>query len=165
MLFFKGEHFHSIDAKSRLTIPAKLREVINVAEQGRGFVAYPGLDRVLHLYTPARFKQVAPDFEERHQVEQVVRDTERLTYGLAEELELDALSRVLIPESMKQRCGLAREVAIVGVRDHIEVWDREAWNKFVDTRLPQLNELKKQAVALSAPAAAPAATPPAVEPK
>jgi len=146
MLFLTGHFFHTIDAKSRVTIPAKLREVINTAEQGYGFVAVVSADGILCLYTPAAYHEIAPQFDPRSQTRAEVRDFRRLAYGLADQLEIDRLGRILIPEATAKRCGLKRDVAIVGVQDHIEVWPRDRWEEFLDARVPQQDELADRAM-------------------
>ena len=152
MLFLTGEYFHAIDAKSRLTIPAKLREAINPAEEGYGLVAVHGFDGVLALYTPQTYRRIAPTFDSKLQTKAEARNYQRLARALAEHLEVDRLGRVLIPEHTLRRCGLTREVAIVGVQDHIEVWDRARWEAFVTKHLARHDELAEQAMALQSEA-------------
>lgn len=151
---FTGQYFHAIDAKSRLTIPAKLREQIDPSAQGYGFVAVHGFDGVLYLYPPETYRAVAPQFGSALHTKKDVRDYERLTYGLAEQLEVDRLGRVLIPEYIREQCGLSREVAVIGVRDHLEIWDRERWQTFIRERLAQHDQLAERAMALAQPAGA-----------
>jgi MraZ protein len=148
MLFLTGEYFHAIDAKSRLTIPAKLREAIDSSQEGYGFVAVRGYDEVLYLYTPATYRKIAPQFNPRLQARPEVRKYQRLAYGLAENVEVDKLGRVLIPDNTLRRCGLTRDVAIVGVQDHIEVWDKGRWETFLKENLSQQDVLAEQAIGL-----------------
>lgn len=148
VLFLTGEYFHAIDAKSRLTVPAKLRESIDPAEEGYGFIGVRGFDGVLYLYTPQTYRRIAPHFDSKLQTSADVRHYQRLRYGLAEHLEVDSMGRVLIPENTMKRCGLGKEVAIVGVQDHIEVWDRSRWEAFVEEQLSRHDELAERAVRL-----------------
>jgi DNA-binding transcriptional regulator/RsmH inhibitor MraZ len=36
---------------------------------------------------------------------------------------------VVVPAALAKSVGLGREVVVAGVRDHLEVWDREAWHE------------------------------------
>lgn len=164
MLLLTGQYFHAFDAKSRLTIPAKLREQINRSEDCYAFMAVYGFDGVLYLYTPKTYEKVAPQFDSVLRTKRDVRDYERVAYGLTERLELDRLGRVLIPEYTRQQCGLSREVAIVGVRNHIEIWDRDKWQAFVEERLAQHDELAERAMAAAGAAAGSGAEPQPGEP-
>ncbi len=146
MLFLTGEYSHAIDAKSRLTVPAKFRETIDPAEHGSGFYAVPGFDGVLFLYTPKTFREMSPQLDGDLLAVPEVRNFRRLRYGLTEYVEVDRLGRVLIPEKTLKRCGIERDVAIVGVQDHIEVWARGKWEAFVAEHLSQHDALAQQAM-------------------
>ena len=165
MRSFTGQYFYSIDKKCRLTIPQRLREGLDPKADGYGFVACVGFDGLLYLYTPASYEQITPHFDAKAQTSADVRNYVRLTQGLKEDLELDRLGRVLIPEGMLKQFGLAREVTIVGAGDHIELWPRERWNTFVQEQLVKRDETAARAIAFAqAPAAATAtaaAAPPA----
>jgi MraZ protein len=147
VLLLTGQYFHAFDAKSRLTIPAKLREQINRSEDCYAFMACYGFDGVLYLYTPKTYETVAPQFKPSLRTLQAVRDYERVTYAMAERLDLDRLGRILIPEYTRQQLGLSKEVAIIGVRDHIEIWDRDAWQSFVQDSLKKHDQLAERAMA------------------
>jgi MraZ protein len=51
----------------------------------------------------------------------------RIFIGGAHECLLDKQGRILIPPSLRQQAGLAKEVVLVGVLDHFEVWAKENW--------------------------------------
>ena len=148
MLFLTGQYFHAIDAKSRLTIPAKLREGIDPAEHGYGFIAVVGPDKVLNLYTPKTHREMAPDFTPRLQNRADVRNYRRLAFGLADKLEVDRLGRILIPEIIAGQCGLKKDVAIVGVQDHIEIWPRDRWEQFLAEQFDQHDELTERVMSM-----------------
>lgn len=155
-LQLNGEYFHAVDAKSRLTIPAKLREAVNTQEQGFGFLAFIDFDGVLCLYTPRVYQKLAPLLmDTRLRASQQVRDYKRLRYGLAEHLDVDRLGRALIPEKLLGRGGIKKDVAVIGCQDHIEIWDRSRWEVFVNGRLPEHDKLAVEAMELAEGAAAP----------
>ena len=150
-----GRYFHAIDAKSRLTIPARLRDAIDPREEGYGFVATRKFDNVLCLYTPRTYDQIAPQFDASAQTDPDVRDYERVTYGLAEDLEVDRMGRVLIPEHLAKECGLEKEVVVVGVKNRIEVWPRDRWEAHIRKKAAEQDELAKRALAYEKKAPAP----------
>lgn len=147
MAKLRGHYFHRIDAKSRLTIPARLRDAINPREEGYGFVAIIKFDKVLYLYTPRTYEEIAPEFDASSQTNPDVRNYQRVTHGLAVDLEIDRMGRVLIPEKLMEECGLsAREVAVSGVEDHIEVWPRDRWETHIEEQKANQDALTKQAL-------------------
>lgn len=141
MRLLKGEFFHTLDSKSRVTIPAKVRDAIDPERDGAAFVAVPSYDDVLYLYPSKVYDRLAPEPEPDSENEEAVREFLRLSYGVAEDLEVDSLGRVLLSENLVRRCGLGRDVAIVGVRDHVEVWDRGRWQHYVGELLRRKNDL------------------------
>jgi MraZ protein len=164
-LVLSGEFYHAVDAKSRLTIPAKLRDAVDTEVQGRGFFGFVDFDGVLCLYTPTAYERLAPMLVETQlRASKEVRDYKRLRYGLAEHLEVDRLGRVLVPEKLLKRGGIEKDVAIVGCQDHLEIWDRERWEAFVKIRLPEHDALAVKAMEVAqARAAWSAAVAPAQE--
>jgi MraZ protein len=146
VLFLIGEYFHAVDEKFRLTIPVKLREAINAEVEGPGFYAVQGFDGVLSLYTPKRFRRMTPPLDAKLMAVPEVRDFSRLRYGLTEKVEVDRLGRVLMSEPALRRAGITKDVAIVGVRDHIEIWDRTKWETFVAEKLGKHDELAQAAL-------------------
>ena len=166
-LVLSGEYLHAVDAKSRLTIPAKLRETIDTEKEGKGFFAFIDFDGVLCLYTPTAYECLAPMLVETQlRASKEVRDYKRLRYGLAEHLEVDRLGRVLVPEKLLKRGGIEKDVAIVGCQDHLEIWDRERWEAFVKIRLPEHDALAVKAMEVAQARAASLAVvaPPQEEP-
>lgn len=145
MADLNGNYVHRIDAKSRLTIPARLRAGINRRREGYGFVAICNLDNALSLYTPSRYEEIAPQFDASSRTDPNVRNFELITYGLAVDLEMDRMGRVLIPDNLMEECGLsAREVVVAGVKDHIEVWPSDRWESHIKEQKAKRAALAKQ---------------------
>ncbi len=138
---FTGEFFHAIDTKSRLTIPAKLRDAIRPREQTAAFYAVAEYDRALCLYTPQEYRERAPQFGPSDLADEDVRNFQRLYFAMSEYLEVDRLGRVLLPERLLARCGITKNVAIIGAADHIEVWDETRWREWVEKLFPSRDQL------------------------
>jgi MraZ protein len=120
-----GAFEHTIDDKSRLTLPAKFREALS-----GGVVLTYGMDGCLYCYPRADWERVV---EERlaglDPFSREGRLMQRYFFGGASETEPDKQGRVVVPASLAKSVGLGREVVVAGVRDHLEVWDREAWHE------------------------------------
>jgi MraZ protein len=131
MLLLTGEYEHVIDNKSRVLISNKLRNQIDVKEHGSNFYIVLGANGILCLYPERYFEQIilagapkdaAPD-------EAVV--FERLSFALASKIELDAQGRLLINEKLRKRAGLKTNITLVGIRDHIELWNSKSWEQYL----------------------------------
>ncbi len=145
MLLLTGEYEHVIDAKSRVLISNKLRSQIDVDEHGSNFYLVLGANGILCLYPEKYFERIilsaapgttAPD-------ETVV--FERMSSALAGRVELDKQGRLLLNEKLRKRAGLKDHVTLVGVRDHIELWNRENWEQYISDNMAQYQKQMSQA--------------------
>ena len=117
-----GQVQHSLDAKGRLIIPQRFR-----SDLGDRFVATRGLDGCISLYPMEEWERLAQQIRSAPIAEG--RTMQRYFFGFAEELQPDSQGRVLISAKLRQIAGLQKEVVIVGVESHVEVWDAQAWER------------------------------------
>ncbi len=122
---FIGEYSHNIDSKKRLAIPSRLRKAL-----GEKAVVTRGLDTCLFLYPAASWERLVQKLGELSVGKGETRSFTRLMLAGAQEVELDALGRVLIPDYLKEYAGLKKHVVIAGVYDRLEVWDEERWKQY-----------------------------------
>ncbi len=121
---FLGEYEHTIDAKGRMAVPAKFR-----AQMEHGSVVSKGMGACLSIYTLERWEQRSNELINGMSSDEL-RDFERRIYPSANEIELDAQGRMVIPPKLRAYANLGNEVTIAGVRDHFEVWDRATWQTY-----------------------------------
>ena len=117
---FYGEYRHTIDAKGRVFIPAKLREKL-----GAEFVCATG--RKLVFYPNDEWER----FTEKLSTLPMARDMKLIRYfnSGASDTTADAQGRVTVPQSLRDFAELGKDVVIVGNRTHLEVWSAENWAK------------------------------------
>lgn len=120
-----GEYNHSIDAKKRLSIPSKLRK-----ELGKSSVITKGLDNSLHIYPLKAWTALAEKLSHLPVGQSGTRSFVRLMLGGASEVENDQLGRILVPDYLKEYAGLKKAVVVIGMYDHLEIWDKDQWNKY-----------------------------------
>ena len=119
-----GEHDHSLDDKNRLTLPAKLREQL-----GDEVVITRGLDGCLSVYSKAAFEVLAGRMGTLDPFSRETRTMQRYFFTGAPPVELDKQGRMVIPAKLLASAGIAREVTVAGVYDHLEIWDRAKWRE------------------------------------
>jgi len=137
MLLLTGEYEHTIDAKGRLFISNKLRNQIDVEEHGSNFYLVSGANRVLCLYPEKCFQQIALAVAAGIAAPDEAVAFERINFGLAGKIELDRQGRLLLNEKLRKRAGLKNNLTLVGVRDHIEIWNTDSWEKYLQDHLAQ----------------------------
>ncbi|VDG24469.1 Protein mraZ [Lactobacillus plantarum subsp. plantarum P-8] [Lactiplantibacillus mudanjiangensis] len=122
---FFGEFEHSLDAKGRLIIPAKFRELL-----GPNFVITRGMDGCIFGYPPARWSTLQAQLDALPLTKKDARAFVRFFYSAAAECELDKQGRIMIPASLRQYADLAKKCVIVGVSDRFEIWSADKWQAF-----------------------------------
>ena len=145
MLPLIREQVCKLDSKNRVVIPRKVRDRIDIQTEGIGWYLVPGYDGTISLYTPATFQQLAAEHKAERFRQQNIRTFDRLYYGLSDHVEMDRLGRILIPGTMLRRTGMGRDLTIVGVRDHLEIWDKAKWEQFVADHFADYEEIAHSA--------------------
>jgi len=119
-----GTHDHTLDEKSRLTLPAKLRRSFE-----GGVVVTRGLDPCLVAYPRDEWTRSQSRIADLDTLSGEARQLQRAVYANAVEGDLDRQGRFVIPAKLKEYAGLDRDVVVAGVNDHLEIWDRAAWQR------------------------------------
>jgi MraZ protein len=145
MLILTGEYEHTIDEKNRLFISNRLRSQIDVVEYGSDFYLAMGANGVLCLYPRKYFQQIALAGAPGSGAPDEAVAFERMTFALASRVELDRQGRLLISEKLRKRANLGTELTLVGVRDHIELWNRADWEQYLSDNMGQYQQQTAQA--------------------
>ena len=129
-MLLTGTFERAIDEKQRVAIPKRLREAVGKLGEIGLFVA-PGMDGSLFLYSENAFLKLAERLASASPTGQDVRAFSRLFYAQAERVELDSQGRVRIPPRLAQMAGLEKDAILIGVQDHMELWDRARWEAYL----------------------------------
>ena len=121
-----GTYSHSLDAKGRLIIPAKLRE-----ELGASFIITKSPDSCLSVYSKEEWENFIGALSKLPKISsEPARRVRRFYFGNSTELEPDKQGRIVIPQELRTFANLTKDIALVGVDDHLEIWDMDTWNKY-----------------------------------
>jgi MraZ protein len=145
MLLLTGEYQHVVDGKSRVLISTKLRSQIDADEHGSNFYLVLGANGILCLYPERYFEQIALAVAPGVAAPDEAVAFERMSFSLASKIELDGQGRLLLNERLRKRAGLKDQITLVGVRDHIELWNNENWEQYVSDHMAQYQKQMSQA--------------------
>ncbi len=120
---FIGEYNHTIDAKGRLIVPAKYRDNL-----GEHFYVMKGYDDCLFVYGEEDFKALGDQIRALPLSNKASRAISRFFLGSAQESEFDKQGRILIAAPLREHAGLEKDVVLVGVGNHIEIWSKERYD-------------------------------------
>jgi MraZ protein len=124
---FQGSHNISLDAKGRLSIPAKYREALESMSGSRIVMTAHTQDRCVLIYPETEWHSVMPKIEALPTFNRAVQRAQRLLIGYATALELDANGRVLVPPTLRDYGNLGKKLMLVGLGAKFELWDEDAW--------------------------------------
>ena len=119
-LAFRGHFEYSLDAKNRLTIPAKFR-----ASFSDGLVLAKWLDPCVAIFTPEGFENFQDSFiPGMHPLSSERRALTRWFAGGSFDVDLDSAGRVTLNAPLLEHGSISKDVVVIGAVDHLEVWDR-----------------------------------------
>ncbi len=138
---FRGSSFHTIDAKGRIIIPARFRDLIR--KDGAEGLMISRMDGSLVAYTMEEWSKIERRILSLAQKSDSMRRFRRVFIGGAHQCACDKQERILVPPMLRQYAEFAREIVLVGVLDHFEIWARENWEK---ENLHMEEDMKKEDV-------------------
>ncbi|MSR19232.1 MAG: hypothetical protein EXS00_08770 [Phycisphaerales bacterium] len=144
-MLFLGEYLHALDSKQRLAIPAEMRDVMNPMIHGVAFIAVPTAAASLSLWPEKTFEQLASSLGGSLMPDENLIEFERSFFSQAARLLIDSAGRVRIPDRQLSKLGLAGNVMILGVRDHVEVCTPESWKAEQTIAAPNYAEVMRKA--------------------
>jgi MraZ protein len=154
-MLFTGSYRRALDEKLRLSLPKALRESLPPGER---WYLTPGLDGCLAAYPEPAFAALAERLAASPAVRDA-RDYSRVFFSHAACVVPDRLWRFRVPPKLTEWAGLAGEVMVVGVRDHLELWALDRWQEYVARCEPQYDQLAELALLATSPRSSPAGEP------
>lgn len=122
MHMFMGEYNHTIDAKGRLIIPAKFRDVL-----GDEFVVTKGMDGCLFVFDNSEWQVFAEKLRSLPMIDKEVRQFTRFFLAGAASVEVDKQGRILLPSVLRDFAGITKDTVLIGVGSRIEIWSKDRW--------------------------------------
>lgn len=135
---FQGHSICSLDAKSRIILPAKFRKYIK-PEADNKVILTRGMDECLLVYPLDVWEKVKEGLSRYNQFNPDQRFFIRQFLNYVNECELDSQNRILIPPQLVQFAKLKKEVTVLGLLDKMEIWDPEIKERY-DTSNPSTYE-------------------------
>ena len=133
---FMGEYNHTIDAKGRLIVPAKFREIL-----GDNFIVTKGLDGCLFVYPNDEWTRFEEKLKSLPLTNKNASQFTRFFLAGAAACEVDKQGRILLPQVLREFASLEKDVVLVGVASRIEIWSRERWDESMNTYDGDMDEV------------------------
>ena len=127
MLF--GSYQHNLDDKGRLLLPSKL-----LTKLSHTLFLLKGFDGCLSVYLEDTFDEYIKQISNKSFLEKDSRDIQRIALSSVVELTIDNSNRIQLPTDILRKYEIGKRVVVIGVIDHLEIWDEQKWNTYQEER-------------------------------
>jgi MraZ protein len=136
---FLGEHQHTLDAKGRVSLPAKFR-----AQMPGSVVLAKGLEGCLYVFPSEEYAKFVDRLMTKDDFDGKARKVRRFFTAGAVETELDSAGRVSVPPVLREYAGLTKEVTVNGNGVRIELWDSAKWTAYDEDTTENIEDLAQE---------------------
>ena len=119
---YRGEYSHTIDAKGRMSIPAKLKNQL-----GDSFVITRSMDGCLMAFDTEEWDKFEEKLKSLPFTNKDARTIVRYFTGGASDVDVDAQGRILVPAYLREYAGLTKDAVVIGMGNRVEIWSRERY--------------------------------------
>jgi MraZ protein len=137
---FRGQFVHSIDAKGRVSVPARFRDTIVGDGDSRLVLTPSPADPCLHLHRFSDWLEFEKRIAELPRFDSHIVRFRRLYVSAALECELDKAGRLLIAPDFREKARLSREILWAGMGGFVELWSKELWDAAMAPLRPEEHE-------------------------
>ncbi len=142
---FRGEEHHKVDAKGRVSIPARFRRVLEAGDPDWTDGLNPNLVIVygdksrnyLECFTMEAIDEVDRRIARMQRGSKPRRMLERIFNGLSFPTSVDETGRIVLPAKLRQKIGLEKEAYFIATGDTFQIWKPET---FDETEAPSTEE-------------------------
>lgn len=132
---FYGSHSINMDAKGRVAIPTRVRELLHGCCDGKIVLTAHTENRCIHIFTEPQWQDILPKVESWSSFNATTRRARLLLLGHATPFQLDDGGRILLPQTLRDYAGLEKKTILVGQGKGLELWDEAEFSRYIDTPL------------------------------
>lgn len=142
---FRGASSVNLDAKGRMGIPSRFRDVLSKRCDGRLVLTVNHTrEQCLWLYPLDEWDNVERQVANLPSFDPTAQELKRFLIGYATDCELDSIGRVRVSPLLREFAGLEKRVVLIGQRNKFEIWDESLWNKRCEEWLQQTEPGERQ---------------------
>jgi MraZ protein len=121
---FYGEFDYKLDDKGRVPIPPKFRNALK-----DGLVLTVGAEKCITAYTVTEWKKLSSSLTGSSLTRNKMRRLNRALFATAFVTKVDGQGRVALPPPLREHAEITDDVAIVGVNNNLEIWNKALWEE------------------------------------
>jgi len=126
---FRGASHLNLDAKGRLSVPARYRDELLDSCEGNLIMTVDHIDPCLLLYPMQEWLEIEKKIAILPSLNKQARILKRLLIGYATDVNMDKNGRLLVPPPLREFAGLDKQIVLIGQGSKFEVWDEVKWKQ------------------------------------
>ena len=126
---FRGVQHINLDAKGRMAVPSRQRELLSVMSEGHIVLTVDTQAPCLALYALPEWARIEADVQALPALKPAIKRFQRLVLGYASDLQLDGSGRILIPPALRDYAKLEKRAVLVGQGNKLELWSEDLWQQ------------------------------------
>ncbi len=138
---FLGTFTPKLDEKGRLILPSKFRDAL-----AEGVVITRGQERCLYVFSEQEFAQMHERIRQAPITSKQGRDYLRVFLSGAHAETPDKQGRVTVPAALRTYAGLERDLAVIGAGSRAEIWDADAWQRYLEEQENAFAEIEEEVI-------------------
>ncbi len=144
---YMGEHSTTLDGKGRITVSRPIRDAMDVFGHHTWYMAR-GFDRCVFLFPQEAWKKLMDTLSGMGSMNTKALDFKRMLLGSAAQVRVDNQGRMSVPQHLRELAGLdadsQKEAVLLGVEDHLELWNKDKWRSFQDAKDAEYRDIAAQ---------------------
>lgn len=139
---FRGRFQYSLDAKGRVSIPSKFREILSSSYDERLIIT--NFDDCLWAYPSSEWQKIEDRVASLPQFKPEVKALQRVFISAASDCPFDKQGRILLPQTLRDYAGIQKDLVFVGMTKRIEIWSTERWNAAFEQSQDDLKSMSEK---------------------
>ena len=135
-----------------MLVPSEVRKAMDPERDGQAFFLVVGVNGKPWWYPERYYEQLTAQAPQEVTPEEDLLAFDQMRFAMTHRLEWDKQGRVLIPEKTLKRTGTGKDITLIGVRDHMELWNRADWEVRREELLARSSEIALRAKQANRPA-------------
>ncbi len=138
---FRSHSEHALDPKGRLNIPSRFREVLRERYNSEDLIV-THWDKCLRAYPVAEWEAVEEKMMSKAEYSANFNKAVRYITAGVTECQVDKQGRILLPQTLRNSMKIDKEVAVIGMLKHFEIWDKKTWDDEAGETLENFDDFK-----------------------
>jgi len=135
-----GEAQTVLDDKGRITVSRRFRETMNVMGHAIWYLTR-GYDDAIFLFPKEVWDSINAQAGQHPTMDSQAVDFRRMFYASVAEVRPDNQGRFVVAQHLREFAGLDKEAVLLGVDDHLELWNRDRWRAFQDSKAEDYKQM------------------------